>query len=42
MSNGYWRVVCGRYLLADELGVIVHDAVEHPETMTFDEEDAPQ
>jgi hypothetical protein len=34
--------VCGRFLPADAWGVIVHDDVPHPETMTFDEEDKPQ
>lgn len=39
---GYWCVVCGCYLKADEWGVIVHLDVEHPITMTFDEEENPQ
>ena len=41
-KEGYWCVVCGRFLAADDTGVIVHDDVPHPETMTFDEEDVPQ
>lgn len=41
-AGGYWCVVCGRYLPADEDGVIVHDDVPHPEDMTFDEEGRPQ
>lgn len=41
-ADGYWCVVCGRYLHADEDGVIVHDNVPHPEDMTFDEEERPQ
>lgn len=41
-AGGYWCVVCGRYLPADEDGVIVHDDVPHPEDMTFDEEERPQ
>ena len=41
-DNGYWCVVCGRYLIADEYGLIVHDNVPHPEEMTFDEEERPQ
>lgn len=41
-SSGYWCVVCGRYLPANEDGVIVHDDVPHPEDMTFDEEERPQ
>ncbi len=40
-ADGYWCVVCGRYLHADEDGVIVHDDVPHPD-MTFDEEEKPQ
>ncbi len=38
---GYWCVVCGRFLPADEDGIIVHDNVPHPE-ITFDEEEKPQ
>ena len=41
-DDGYWCVVCGRYLPADVDGVIVHDDVPHPEEMTFDEEERPQ
>ena len=41
-AGGYWCVVCGRYLPADEDGVIVHDDVPHQEEMTFDEEERPQ
>lgn len=41
-QEGYWCVVCGRFLPADEHGVIVHDAVEHPKGMQFDDEDKPQ
>lgn len=40
--DGYWCVVCGRFLLADKCGVIVHDNVQHPENMTFDDEEHPQ
>lgn len=40
--NGYWCVICGRLLPADDMGVIVHDPVPHPDNMTFDEEDRPQ
>jgi hypothetical protein len=40
-GGGYWCVVCGRMLPSDD-GVIVHDDVPHPDTMTFDEEDRPQ
>lgn len=40
--NGYYCVVCGRFIEADEFGVIVHDDAPHPDNMTFDEEDNPQ
>ena len=42
MRTGYWCVICGRLLPADEDGVIVHDPVPHPEDMTFDEDKRPQ
>lgn len=42
MSNGYYCVVCGRFLFADATGVIVHDDVPHSPDMTFDEEENPQ
>ena len=41
MSKGYWCVICGRFLEAVD-GVIVHDDVPYPDSMTFDEEDKPQ
>ncbi len=41
-TQGYWCVVCGRWLAADTWGVIVHDAVEHPADMRFDDEERPQ
>ena len=41
-ADGYWCVVCGRHLPADESGVIVHDEVPHPADMTFDEEEQLQ
>jgi len=37
-TNGYWCLVCGRYLLADKYGVVIHDNIPHPENMTFEEE----
>jgi hypothetical protein len=40
-ASGYNCVVCGRFLPADEHGVIVHDNVPHPD-MDFDEESKPQ
>jgi hypothetical protein len=42
MTDGYWCVVCGRFLEADDDGVIVHDAVEHPIDMTFNDEENAQ
>lgn len=42
MDEGYYCVVCGRFLPADDEGVIVHDDVPHPPEMTFDEEEKPQ
>lgn len=39
-NDGYWCVVCGRFLPADD-GVIVHDNIPHP-PMDFDDEDKPQ
>ena len=42
MNEGYYCVVCGKYLEADEYGVIVHDDLPHPEFMDFDEEEKPQ
>lgn len=39
--DGYWCVVCARFLPEDEWGVIVHDAIPHP-SMTFDDEERPQ
>ena len=40
-DDGYWCVICQRLLPNDD-GVIVHDALPHPDEMTFDEEDRPQ
>lgn len=42
MTDGYYCVVCGKYLEADEYGVIVHDDVPHPSNTDFAEEDNPQ
>lgn len=33
-NEGYYCVVCGRFLEAEEEGVIVHDDVPHPIDMT--------
>jgi hypothetical protein len=41
MTDGYYCVICGRYLEADEDGVIVHDDVVHPD-MDFADEENPQ
>jgi hypothetical protein len=40
-TEGYWCVVCERFLPKED-GVVVHDAIPHPEWMTFDEESRPQ
>lgn len=40
-EDGYWCVVCGRFLPNDD-GVVVHDDAPHPESMTFDEDAKPQ
>lgn len=36
-SEGHWCGVCGRFLVPDECGVIVHDDKPHP-IMESDEE----
>ena len=41
-ENGYHCVICGRFLPADEYGVIVHDDIPHPPEMDFAEEENPQ
>ena len=41
-AQGYHCVICGRFLPADEGGVIVHDDIPHPPDMTFDEEENTQ
>jgi hypothetical protein len=41
-EEGYYCVVCGRFLPADEHGVIVHDDIEHPQEMDFADEEKPQ
>ena len=42
MKEGYYCVICGRFLPADEHGVIVHDDIEHPQEMGFGDEEKPQ
>ena len=42
MNDGYYCVVCGRFIEADEYGVIVHDDIPHPSEMDFAEEEKPQ
>ena len=41
-EEGYYCVVCGRFLPVDEHGVIVHDDIEHPQEMDFADEEKPQ
>jgi hypothetical protein len=41
LNDGYWCVICQKFIEADEDGVIVHDAILHGD-ITFDEEDNPQ
>jgi hypothetical protein len=38
-EGGYWCVVCGRWIPADENGVIVHDPLYHPDILSFDEDE---
>jgi hypothetical protein len=40
-EDGYWCVVCGRFLQSND-GVVVHDDLPHPETMDFNDEENPQ
>ena len=42
MKEGYYCVICGRFLPADEHGVIVHDDIEHPQEIDFGDEEKPQ
>lgn len=42
MKEGYYCVICGRLLPADEHGVIVHDDIEHPQEMDFGDEENQQ
>ena len=39
-SDGYWCVICQRFIEADD-GLIVHDDIPHGD-ITFDEEVRPQ
>lgn len=41
-ADGYYCVVCGKFLPEDEYGVIVHADVPHPVDMDFAEEEKPQ
>lgn len=41
-TDGYWCVVCGRFLPSDADGIIVHDPVPHPDGMAFDDDENPQ
>lgn len=40
--TGYYCVICGKFLPADEHEVIVHDDVPHPVDMDFGDEEKPQ
>ena len=40
-ADGYWCVVCGRFLESND-GMIVHDDIPHPESMNFNEEENEQ
>ena len=35
LVRGYWCVVCGKFLPANEDGAIIHDDVPHPPDMDF-------
>ena len=41
MGEGYYCVICGRFIEAVD-GVIVHDDIPHPPEMAFDDEDKLQ
>ena len=41
MDEGYYCVVCGKYIEAVD-DAIVHDDIPHPVDMAFDEEENPQ
>lgn len=41
-EEGYYCVVCGRFLPAEDDGIIIHDNIPHPLLMTFDEDEYPQ
>ena len=36
--QGYWCVVCMRYVPLEEDGAMVHDDIPHPIHMTFDDD----
>ena len=40
--DGYWCVICGRFLVRDEDGLIAHDDLPHPEDMVFNDDQNPQ
>jgi hypothetical protein len=42
IEEGYYCVICGRFLPANEYDVIIHDDIEHPPEITFDDEENPQ
>jgi len=37
LNDGYWCVICQRFIEADEDGVIVHDAIIHDYMDSFQE-----
>lgn len=41
-DEGYACVVCGRLIVPDETGVMVHDEIPHPINMLFNDEEQPQ
>lgn len=36
--NGYWCVVCMRFIPREEDGALVHDNIPHPPLMAFDDD----
>ena len=42
IEEGYYCVICGKFLPANEYGVITHDDVPHPADMDFEDEEKPQ
>lgn len=40
--EGYWCVICQKFLQKDEDGIIIHEDVEHPLLMDFCDDHHPQ